>query len=190
MPDLTPLLAAFAIIAIAELGDKTQLLTMSLATRYSFFKVILGVAAASAVLMGIAVTFGGLLNKFIPLQYVQIFAGVLFIFFGIWSYFQKEEEEHLRTSSGKSPFLIVFTAFFLAELGDKTQLATLALAARYGSPLQVWLGATSAMVMINLIGAVVGKYLRKFIPEFYLKILASGIFIVFGLLILAEALFR
>jgi putative Ca2+/H+ antiporter (TMEM165/GDT1 family) len=168
---LTPFLAALAVIALAELGDKTQLLTIS------------AVACATAALMAAAVIFGGFLNQFIPLFYVQLFAGSLFILFGLWTLFGKDKDEDKEKEKGGAgnPFWIVFGSFFLAELGDKTQLATLALSAKYGAPFQVWLGATLGMIIINLISVLAGGWTRRYIPEKVVKYVGAAVFILFGL---------
>lgn len=174
-------------IAVAELGDKTQLLTFGLATKYSARVVIAAVACASALLMALAVFSGELLNRFIPLIYIQTLSGILFIIFGLWIIFGKEEEEEDEGETGKrSPFWLVFTAFLLAELGDKTQIATLALTAQYGAPLQVWGGATLAMIAVNTIGALAGKWTKDLIPERAVKLVGAAMFIIFGLWTLAE----
>jgi putative Ca2+/H+ antiporter (TMEM165/GDT1 family) len=179
---IIPFLAALIIIALAELGDKTQLLTFGFATRYPFWPVVSGVACATGALMAAAVIFGGFINKFIPLLYVQLFAGTLFILFGLWTLFGREEAEKTEEQGGwRSPFWIVFGSFFLAELGDKTQLATLALTAKYGSPLLVWLGATLGMVFINLLSVLAGGWTRHFLSEKAVKYIGAVIFILFGL---------
>lgn len=172
-------------IALAELGDKTQLLTFGFAARYPFWPVMSGVACATAALMAAAVIFGGFLNRFIPLFYVQSFAGTLFILFGLWTLFGKEEEEPLDSARGKGaggdPFWIVCGSFFLAELGDKTQLATLALSAKYGAPLAVWAGATLAMIFINLISVLAGGWTRQYVPAKAVKYVGAAVFVLFGL---------
>jgi putative Ca2+/H+ antiporter (TMEM165/GDT1 family) len=180
---LTPFLAALAVIALAELGDKTQLLTFGFAARYPFWQVISAVACATAALMAAAVIFGGFLNQFIPLFYVQLFAGSLFILFGLWTLFGKDKDEDKEKEKGGAgnPFWIVFGSFFLAELGDKTQLATLALSAKYGAPFQVWLGATLGMIIINLISVLAGGWTRRYIPEKVVKYVGAAVFILFGL---------
>ena len=172
------------IIAIAELGDKTQLLTFGFAAKYPLWEVLSSVACATGLLMLIAVIFGGVINYYIPAFLIQLLVGILFIAFGIRNLFgEKEEEMGKRVGN---PFWVVFVAFFLAELGDKTQIATLALSARYGAPFQVWLGATAGMVLVNCIGAVAGKWIGKHIPFLWMRLLASLIFLIFGFLTLGD----
>lgn len=173
-------------IAVAELGDKTQLLTFGLATKYSARVVIAAVACASALLMALAVIFGGLLNRFVPIIYIQTIAGILFIAFGFWTLLEKEAKAEAKEQANASPFWLVFTAFILAELGDKTQIATLALTAQYGAPLQVWVGATLAMIAVNTLGALAGKWTKDLVPQKTVKLVGAVIFIIFGLWTLGE----
>jgi len=180
--NLWPLITTFLIIAAAELGDKTQLLTLGFATRFPVWKVIGAVTAATATLMALAVIFGGAVNYFIPEFYLQLFAGTLFIVFGIWTLFGKEkDQEKAKAKFNKNPFLIVFSSFFLAEFGDKTQLATLILSAKYGTPFQVWLGATLGMAGVNIVAAIAGSWIRKFVSEKAVKRIGAAVFIAFGL---------
>lgn len=183
---LIPFITTFIMIAVAELGDKTQLLTFGLATKYSARVVIAAVACASALLMALAVLFGGLLNRFVPIIYIQTIAGILFIAFGFWTLSSREEDEDVPSTVNRSPFWLVFTAFILAELGDKTQIATLALTAQYGSPLQVWVGATLAMIAVNTLGALAGKWTKDLIPERTVKLVGAVMFIIFGVWTLGE----
>ncbi|MFA5839502.1 MAG: TMEM165/GDT1 family protein [Candidatus Margulisiibacteriota bacterium] len=178
--NLWPLLITFAIIASAELGDKTQLLTLGFSTRFPLWTVISAVSAASAVLMALAVIFGGVINQIIPQFYMQLAAGSLFIFFGILTIFGKEKDESISNKNNSNPFLFIFSAFFLAELGDKTQLATFALSAQYGTPFQVWVGATLGMILINGIAVFAGLWINKIIPEKTIKYAGAAIFILFG----------
>lgn len=86
-----PAFSSFLIIALAELGDKTQLLTLALAARYPLWEVMLAVGSATAALMALAVVLGGVINRFLPAFYLQLFAGCAFILFGLWTLFGKEK---------------------------------------------------------------------------------------------------
>lgn len=183
--NIQPFLVALFIIGIAELGDKTQLLTFGFATRYPIWKVVAAVFAATALLMGLAVFLGGAVNYYIPTFYVQLFAGLLFILFGLWTIWSKERKEEERRNN-KNPFWIVFVSFLLAELGDKTQLAALALSAKYGTPFQVWLGASLGMAGVNSLGAIAGKQIKNYVSEKVVKWIGAVGFIVFGLVILGD----
>lgn len=187
--NLYPLIISFLIIATAELGDKTQLLTLGFATKFPVWEVIAAVGAASAILMAAAVLFGGIINCFVPQIYLQALAGILFIAFGLWTLFGTEKEEKIDEGKNKSPFWIVFSGFLLAELGDKTQIATFALSAEHGVPFQIWLGATLGMLLINSIAALSGGWIKKIIPEKIIKLLGAAVFIVFGIVGLAGILY-
>ncbi len=186
--NLWPLVITFAIISSAELGDKTQLLTLGFSTRFPLWTVFSAVSAASAVLMALAVIFGGVINQIIPQFYMQLVAGCLFIFFGLLTIFGKEKDESVSNNKTKNPFFFIFTSFFLAELGDKTQLATFALSAQYGTPFQVWLGATLGMILINGIAVFAGLWINKIIPEKTIKYAGAAIFILFGIFTLYKCI--
>jgi putative Ca2+/H+ antiporter (TMEM165/GDT1 family) len=184
---LTPLIVSFLLIGIAELGDKTQILTLALAAKYPMEKVIYGIFSATAALMLIAVLVGGVIQKLVPMIFISILAGAFFIIYGliiIAPITKAEEKEEVSSSAIKSkdPFWIVFGSFFLAEIGDKTQLATFAMTAKYGSPVQIWIGATLGMVLVNLFGILIGNVLRNYIPEKMINYLTGGLFIIFGAL--------
>jgi len=175
-----PLIISFLIIASAELGDKTQLLALGFATKYPVIKVLGAVALATSILMALAVLLGGAINRVVPEFYLQLFTGIIFIFFGLWTIFAGEKEED-GSAAGKNPFWIIFSAFFIAELGDKTQLATFALAAEYGRPIQVWLGATLGMIGINSIAIYAGSWIKRYLTDEHIKWIGAATFLIFGL---------
>ena len=181
-----PLISSFLVIFLAELGDKTQLLTIGFAARFPLWEVLGAVAVATGVLMAVAVIFGGVISYYIPAFYVQLFAAALFIFFGLKTLLEKEEEKEKAEGKGKNPFWLVFSAFLLAEMGDKTQLGTLALTAKYGAPLQVWFGATAGMVGANVLGGLAGRWLHARFSERTVRLFGGLVFIVFGLWTLGE----
>lgn len=166
-------------VVLAEMGDKTQLLAMAFATRFKTSTVLWGVFVATAANHLFAVEVGTWLTNFIPLSYIQIAAAASFILFGLWTIRGDElEGEDKRFSF--SPFWTVAIAFFVAEMGDKTQLATVALAAKYQTVLQVWIGTTTGMMIADAFGIGVGIVLGKRIPERVVKWVAAVIFILFG----------
>lgn len=190
---MTALLTSFLLVALAEMADKTQFLTLSLACRYRLRDVIVGVGLAIAVLNAIAVTVGAVAGRFIPVEAVKIGAGVLFIGFGLWTLLAREkpgEEETAcdRPNGGRWGIVAVAAAFFIAELGDKTQLAALSLAARFDAFVLVWLGATAGMFVANALAIAVGVLAGKRLPERWLKRLSGALFIGFGVWTLVEAL--
>jgi Ca2+/H+ antiporter, TMEM165/GDT1 family len=180
-------MASLIFVVLAEMGDKTQLLAMAFASRYRWTTVLWAVFVATLANHLLAVLAGSYLAAYVPMQYIQIAASLSFIFFGLWTLRgDKLEGEDKRFSF--SPFWTVAVAFFFAEMGDKTQLATVALATKYSGIIQIWLGTTSGMIIADGIGIGVGVVLGKKIPERAIKWFAAIIFMLFGLVGLYGAL--
>lgn len=181
------------LVAVAELGDKTQLLVLSLAARHSLSRVLTGIFLAILLLQLMAVTVGQVLNSLIPMQYLQVAVGLSFVGFGIWM-LRKEDDEHEEgVKDGRrgaaAVILTVALTFFLAELGDKTQLATISLAARYDSFAGVWLGSSLGLFAADAAAALVGLFAGKRLPQDKIRYVSAAVFVVFGVVTLAEALF-
>jgi len=181
------LLASAGLVVLAEMGDKTQLLAMALTCRFRWQIVMLGVLAATLCNHFLAVVAGTYVTKIIPIYYVQVAASASFILFGFWT-LRGDTLEGEDERFNYSPFWTVAVAFFLAEMGDKTQLATVALAAEYKSIIAVWLGTTTGMLIADAIGIGVGIVLGKKTPERLIKWVAALIFLFFGLSGLYELL--
>ncbi|MDD4601376.1 MAG: TMEM165/GDT1 family protein [Negativicutes bacterium] len=184
---MTAFLASLVFVVLAEMGDKTQLLAMAFATRYHWKTVMWGVFAATILNHLLAVVVGSYLTHFIPMNYIQIAAAASFILFGLWTIRGDKLNGEDKTSS-RSPFWTVAIAFFIAEMGDKTQLATVALAAQFNALIPVWMGTTTGMMIADGIGIIIGIVLGKKIPERAVKWFAAIIFILFGLFGLYEYL--
>jgi len=184
---MTAYVASVLFVVLAEMGDKTQLLAMAFACRYPWRTVMWGVFAATILNHLFAVLVGSYLTTVVPLAYVQIAAAASFVVFGLWT-IRGDSLDGEDKETGRSPFWTVAIAFFFAEMGDKTQLATVALAAQYGTVLPVWLGTTTGMLIADAIGIVFGIVMGKKIPERTVKWVAALIFIAFGLAGLYEAL--
>jgi Ca2+/H+ antiporter, TMEM165/GDT1 family len=167
-------------VVLAEMGDKTQLLAMAFATRFRWQTVMWGVFVATLCNHLLAVFVGNYLTSLLPLRYIQAAAAGSFILFGVWTL--RGDSLHGEDQRfDYNPFWTVAIAFFFAEMGDKTQLATVALAARFSSIIPVWLGTTSGMLVADAIGIVVGIVLCKRLPENLIKWFAALVFIAFGL---------
>lgn len=184
---VTAYLASLGFVVLAEMGDKTQLLAMAFASRYKWQTVMWGVFAATLVNHFLAVVAGNYLTRLIPLSYIQIAAAASFILFGLWT-LRGDTLEGEDKRFNYSPFWTVAVAFFFAEMGDKTQLATVALATQYQSIVAIWLGTTSGMLVADAIGILVGIVLGKRIPERFIKWFAATIFIAFGVIGLYQTL--
>jgi len=180
-------IASFLFVVLAEMGDKTQLLAMAFACRYPAKTVLAGVLVATLVNHLLAVVVGSWLTNIVPLDTIQIAASASFILFGLWT-LRGDRLEGEDKKFKFSPFWTVAVAFFFAEMGDKTQLATVALAAKYQSILPIWMGTTAAMLVADAFGIIVGVVLGKKIPERFLKWFAAVIFILFGIIGLYDSL--
>ena len=182
------LLAAFGLTFVAELGDKTQLVILTLSAKYGFKPVFLGAASAFALLNALAVSVGVLLYEFVPDNVIKYTVSGVFILFGLFMLLPErkkeecddEDEEDTRKAHG--PLLTAFLLVCLMELGDKTQLSLLALTAKYSQPLLVFIGGTLALWATSLIGALVGTGLGRFIPQVWMRRISGVIFIAFGII--------
>lgn len=183
---MTAFLTSLMIVVLAEMGDKTQLLAMAFASRFRWQTVMWGVFAATAANHLFAVLVGNYLTSIIPLTTIKIAASASFIFFGLWTIRGDTlDDEDKRFNF--SPFWTITVAFFIAEMGDKTQLATVALAAEFNTILPVWIGTTTGMLIADGIGIIAGIVLHKKIPEKQIKWFAALVFIAFGIWGLYEA---
>jgi putative Ca2+/H+ antiporter (TMEM165/GDT1 family) len=180
-------IASFLFVFLAEMGDKTQLLAMAFAARFPAKTVLAGVLVATLVNHLLAVVAGNWLTNIVPLDYIQIAASASFILFGLWT-LRGDQLEGEDKKYKFSPFWTVAVAFFFAEMGDKTQLATVALAAKYQTIIPIWLGTTAAMLAADAFGIIVGVVLGKRIPERFVKWFAAVIFILFGIIGLYDSI--
>ncbi len=172
---------SFAMVFIAELGDKTQLVALCLSSRYNAWVVLGGITVATLVVHVISVLLGGGVGHFVPVTWINLAAGLAFIGFGLWTLRGDTlEDENCGATRAKSPFLLVATTFFLAELGDKTMLSTVTLATGHAL-IPVWLGSTLGMVVSDGLAIIVGQILGKRLPERAIQIGAAVIFFGFGL---------
>lgn len=181
---------AFLFIIMAEMGDKTQMLAMAFATKYSLSKVLLGVFIGSSFNHGLAALLGTYLSDVIPINMIRLLAAVAFVGFGLWS-LKIENDDDDEEEAGVSrfgPVLTVASAFFIGEIGDKTQLTVITLASQASYPLVILLGTVIGMVVTSALGVYIGSKLGKKIPEVSLKIGSATIFILFGLIGLREVL--
>lgn len=186
--DFGATLGAFALLFLAEMGDKTQLMAMTLAHRYRAAPVIVGTFAAFLLLNLLAVLAGQSLSQIIPRGFILLAAGLLFLLFAYrsWSDSAQEDEETTRTDL-RYVWLSSFTLIFVAELGDKTQLAMVALVAQSDAIWSVFIGGTLALWAVSLIGIIVGSTLLSRLSRRWVHRAAAVLFLVFGLLALLQA---
>ena len=174
--------ASLIFVVLAEMGDKTQLLAMAFAARYSASKVLWAVFLATILNHALAVLAGHFLTTVIAIDTISFLAAFSFIIFGLWTLRGDKLKKEDKKVSRFGPVLTVGIAFFLAEMGDKTQLATLSLAVEYRSMINVLLGTTLGMVIADAFGIIVGVVMRKHLPEKTIKWFSAIIFILFGLI--------
>lgn len=176
---------------IAEMGDKTQLMLIALTSKYKLKDIILGTAVAILVLNGLAVLAGGLVSEFIPDWVIKIVAALAFLYFAASTIAgdEDEEEENAKSEIQFAP-LAVFCTFFVAELGDKTQLTAITFGANEGmsAALIVWLACSLGLFAADILGMMVGYLLKSKTPDGLLKSLAFVIFSIFGVYTLYRGL--
>lgn len=183
-------LVSFGIIFVAELGDKSQLMAMTFATRYKATTILVAITVATGLVHFVSVLVGAAVGEALPTKAISIVAGLAFLGFAAWTLRgdKLDDDEAARAHRGRSSvFLTVAFAFFLAELGDKTMLATVTLATTHGL-FGTWLGSTLGMVGADALAIIVGQQLGARLPEQVIKIGAAATFVIFGLLLLVDGL--
>ena len=182
------------VVALAEMGDKTQLLAFILAARFKKpVPIILGILLATLVNHGLAGVFGAWITSVVSPEAMRWVLGLSFIAMAIWTLIpDKIEEEETQIAQRLGVFGATLVTFFLAEMGDKTQIATVALAAHYGAPLLVVIGTTLGMLIADVPAVFVGNKFAEKIPMKLVHSIAAGIFAIMGVLTLlkAEKLFQ
>ncbi len=185
-------LLSTGVIFVAELGDKSQLMALAFATRYRARDVLVGITVATAVVHLGSVAIGAVIgSQFADSQWlITVIAGVAFLAFAAWTLrgdaLSEDEAERAR-SARRAAIIAVGTAFFLAELGDKTMLATITLATHEGW-VGTWLGSTLGMVVADALAIGVGKLLGHNLPERAVRYGATAAFVVFGVVLIVQGL--
>ncbi|MEV0649590.1 TMEM165/GDT1 family protein [Phytomonospora sp. NPDC050363] len=183
------LAVSFGVIFVAELGDKSQLMALTFATRFKPWPVLIGITIATGVVHAVSVAVGYGLGAALPTGWIALVAAIAFFAFGAWTLrgdSLTDEEKKKAETTDKKAIIAVGVAFFLAELGDKTMLATITLATSYGW-FGTWLGSTVGMVAADALAILVGRALGKRLPEKTIKYGAAALFAVFGVWLLVDA---
>ncbi len=154
---------ALGVVFLAELGDKSQLLALTLATRRKASQVLLGVGLAALVLQGLSAGLGAALASAVPMRTVTVLAAASFLLWAVLTLRRSDDEALLTPARAGSTVLLSFAALLVAEFGDKTMLASAALAAREG-PLMTWLGGTAGFVLADALAIGVGMTLFRRLP--------------------------
>lgn len=185
--NLTPLIASFVLVTVAELGDKTQIAVITLSSRFKVFSVFSGAMLAFLLTAGIAVAIGDALTLVLPTFWIRIIAATIFLIFGLYTIISRKDEEQVKTKEARNAVFSSFSLITLMELGDKTQFAVIALSAEYESPLLVFIGVMMAFALITGLGAVVGTALTRFVPMRYIQLGSGLVFIILGIVFLISA---
>ena len=192
--DMSIFVTVLLTIFIAEMGDKTQLLLVAMAGKYKIPHILTGTWLATILLNVLAVGVGAALGNYLDMRIIKVVAGIAFLWFAysiIKGDDEEEEEKEMKHSLG--PVFAIFGSFFIGELGDKTQLSAITLAANYtqhqfGNAFQVFAGCTLGLILADLIGLIVGVVLKSKMPTGILNILSFAIFAVFGVASIRDAM--
>jgi putative Ca2+/H+ antiporter (TMEM165/GDT1 family) len=177
---LQDILIPFALVGLAELGDKTQLAVLILSTKTTKYASLLaGVMLAFLLTDGLAIIFGNFIAHRIPMDYVRTGAGVLFIVFGLMTLLNREKEDEDDSYELKNPFMSGFGLILVSEMGDKTQLASALFATQY-NPVLVFAGVITALFILSSLAVFVGKALMERINKRTISAAAGILFIVIG----------
>jgi putative Ca2+/H+ antiporter (TMEM165/GDT1 family) len=183
-------LLSFGVIFVAELGDKSQLMALAFATRFKFWPVVTAITLATGLVHLFSVAIGGIIGNAMPTKAINIVSALAFLFFAAWTLRGDElsdEDDESTNLSSRHVILSVGTVFFLAELGDKTMLATITLATKENA-FGTWLGSTLGMVAADALAILVGYHLGSRLPEKTIRYGASVLFVVFGILLIAQGI--
>lgn len=187
------LLSAFGLVFLAELGDKTQLVALGFGARHRVWQVALGLVLGFGAVNVVSVGIGGVLGAALPTRAIGIAGGLVFLGFAVWTLRGGDDDDDDAAPSGdvrgvsRVVVVSIATAIFLAELGDKTMLATATLAAKE-NPALVWVGATLGESASAGIGALVGRSVGRRLPERAIRYGSAGLFAVFGIGLLVTSL--
>lgn len=185
------LVLSFAVVFVAELGDKSQLMAMTFALRYRWWVVLSGILFATTAVHLVSVAVGHYLGVAIPATAISIVGGIAFLIFGAWTLRGDSLDDDEQSKAGRvarSAFLAVTSAFFLAELGDKTMLATITLATD-NNWAGVWIGSTVGMVAADALAIVIGAVLGRHLPDNAIRYGAAALFFGFGAWMVGDGLF-
>lgn len=183
------LLVSTGVVALAEIGDKTQLLAFILAARFKKpIPIILGILAATLVNHGLAGALGAWITSLLTPEVLRWVLGASFLAMAAWTLIpDKIEEDETQIASRMGVFGATLVTFFLAEMGDKTQIATIAMAAHYPNPILVVAGTTLGMLIADVPAVFVGDKLAAKIPMKLVHSIAAGIFALLGVATLLGA---
>ncbi|WP_258081286.1 TMEM165/GDT1 family protein [Nocardia nova] len=183
---IAAILLSFGVLFVAELGDKSQLMALTFALRYRWWIVLGGITVASVLVNVIAVGVGHFLGAALPTEFIALCTGIILLAVGVWTLWAARHEEpdpdEPETTGPASPgraFLIVISSFLLAELGDRTMFATIALASNHNW-VAVWAGSVAGMVAAGGLAIAIGITVGKHIPERAVAVASGLLFLYIG----------
>ncbi len=186
---LTALWVSFGLVAIGEMGDKSQLVALAFASVYRWWQVVIGILIATLVVHAGSVAVGKVAAENLPETALSIVAGISFFGFAAWTLRgDKISEDDTKARGGFGPIVVVTVAFFIAELGDKTMLLTVTLATQYESFIGTWIGSTLGMVAGSGLAIVVGSFAGSRLPQRQINYIAAALFVGFGIVLIVTAL--
>ncbi|HAY07216.1 MAG TPA: TMEM165/GDT1 family protein [Hyphomonas sp.] len=181
------LLTSTAVVALAEIGDKTQLLAIVLATRFSKpLAIIAGILAATLANHFLAALVGSQVASILEGDWFRYLIAFSFIAMAAWTLIPDKLDDDEQKPSRFGAFVTTLIAFFLVEMGDKTQVATVALGARFHDVIMVTLGTTLGMMLANVPAVLLGNSVLKVVPLSVVRYTAAGLFLILGLWVLAQ----
>jgi len=189
--DFLPVASTFLLLLVAELGDKTQLSVISLSSGYKWHHVFVGSMLAFLAVDGVSIAVGGPLLALVPIRYVQVVSGIVFVIFGVIPLLRKENTQNVKINrkSSKIPLLACFSLIALMEFGDKTQILTITLAAQT-NPISVMAGMLLAFTLLTGVAVLIGAKLVSRLPMKWLEIGTSTLFIVLGAISILSGAFE
>lgn len=176
---ISALIKSFILVFAAEMGDKTQAMTMAIAQKYRIDKIILGILLASVLNYGLAIGVAYFISSKFNTSWLQLITAFLFFIFSFNVLKKELFEEKAEVNQNRNAIFAVFGAFFVGEIGNKTQLAVIGLGLEGALPVYILIGAVLAMVLVSFLAVLIGRDLFKKVPEAHLKILSSLIFFSF-----------
>ena len=178
---MEPLLVSAGVVAVAEIGDKTQLLALILAARYRKpVPIIFGILVATLVNHGLAAWLGELAAGWLGADLLRWILGIGFIAMAGWCLVPDKAEDGPKTAAKAGAFVATLVAFFLLEIGDKTQIATVALAARFHDLLLVTAGTTLGMMLVNVPAVLCGEGIARVASLKLIRTVAAALFVILG----------
>lgn len=176
---IVDILVPLTAVGLAELGDKTQLTILCLASKTKrHFELLLGVILAFAIADGLAIILGNFITTYIPINYIKVVSGSIFIIFGIITLINNKQEE--AKCELKKPFASGFLLIFVSEIGDKTQIASGLFATKF-NPIMVFIGVISALTILSIMVIYLGKFIAIKLNKKVLSNIAGAVFILIGI---------